>query len=242
MTDLTTAILSGSATALSAAKSLISTPAIIYNKASSANWLLNELAATVPAYAGNANSFFIPLETEQHTQHGDAEVSENLIFSTTDDAKKYIADNVAPGPWTWNLSGYIPGASGLEFTNLYTPFLRRNVNFLKTAFKKGLRLTFKDVDCKLYDNVVIQSIDIDTRPDCRNKCPFTMTLKEINTMSSATANLDTAAVVGTPAEGSSYANPPDYGATSNKDITETSFKAMLNKTGITTLGDGIIQK
>jgi hypothetical protein len=113
-------------------------------------------------------------------------VAENVLISDVMGAaaKSYISDNVAPGAYTWHLEGYIPGNQLLEPSNLFTPIVRMNVNNLRNAFKAGTILTFKDGDNHIYPNVVIQSLDIDTRPDCRNKQPFSMVLKEINVLDS----------------------------------------------------------
>lgn len=125
--------------------------------------------------------FVVPLDTEQHTQQGDALVSETLVI-TKSGRKANLADNVAPGAWEWSLSGYIPGMPDLELTNLFTPFVKLNVSLLKNAFKKGYVLTFKDVDAAIYKKVVIKRLAIKTEADARNAAPFAMTLKEINTM------------------------------------------------------------
>ena len=162
--ELSKAIIAGSATAANLALSLLSLPRLI--------------SLTPP--------WTIYLETESLRQHSEAKVAENVLISDVmgDATKSYISDNVAPGAYTWHLEGYIPGNQLLEPSNLFTPIVRMNVNNLRNAFKMGTILTFKDGDNHIYPNVVIQSLDIDTRPDCRNKQPFSMVLKEINILSS----------------------------------------------------------
>ena len=121
----------------------------------------------------------IPLEVESHSQTGQAEVSERAVIVPGTGVKSYLNDNVAPGAWTWQLSGYIPGDTIVEPTSLFTPIVSMNRDYLRKAYKNGSRLIFKDCDQQVYTNVVIQSLTIDTRADCRNKAPFSMTLKEI---------------------------------------------------------------
>lgn len=158
--------------------------AIIANSASAANLVLSLLS--LPRLISLTPPWTIYLETESCRQHSEARVAENVLISDVMGAaaKSYISDNVAPGSYTWHLEGYIPGNQLLEPSNLYTPIVRMNVNNLRNAFKAGTILTFKDGDNHIYPNVVIQSLDIDTRPDCRNKQPFSMVLKEINILDS----------------------------------------------------------
>lgn len=161
--ELSQAIVNSNARALNLVKTLIENPCLI---------------STTSPYI-----FAINLESESYRQYSDADVAESVVISTESDAKKYIADNVAPHAWTWELSGYIPGLPEIEKTNLYTPIVATNRLFLRKAFEKGLRLRFKDIYNKVWDNVVIQSFELSTEADCKNKQPFSMTLKKIDTLS-----------------------------------------------------------
>lgn len=161
--ELGNAIIQGNARAASLAKSMVENPTLI---------------STTSPYI-----FTISLECESYRQYSDADVAESIVISTESDAKKYISDNVAPRPWTWELSGYIPGLSSIEKTNLYTPIVATNRLFLRKVFEKGIRLRFKDMYNKVWDNVVIQNLELSTEADCKNKQPFKMTLKRIDTLS-----------------------------------------------------------
>lgn len=172
MDALSQLIVQGSPAALNLVRSLLNTPMLINT-----------------GFVGDARQglpFAIPLETEDHSQQGSAQVSESLVI--TANKKVSVADNVAPGSWEWSLSGYIPGITALEPSNYFTPFVRLNTNLLKNAFKQGYVLIFKDVDAAIYTKVVIKQLTIRTQADSRNKTPFTMTLKEINTIT--TRNTD----------------------------------------------------
>ena len=171
--EISKAIISGSAAALEAALSFLSLP---------------RLTCLVPPWT-------IALETENARQHGEARVAENVLISSLPEyaSKAYVSDNVAPGPWSWHLDGFIPGNVLAEPTNLYTPIVRMNVNNIRNAFKRGSILQFKDGDNHIYENVVIQSLDIDTKADCRNKVPFAMVLKEINILDSIGGDIVAAA-------------------------------------------------
>lgn len=161
--ELGNAIIQGNARAASLAKSMVENPTLI---------------STTSPYI-----FTISLECESYRQYSDADVAESIVISTESDAKKYISDNVAPRPWTWELSGFIPGLPSIEKTNLYTPIVATNRLFLRKVFEKGIRLRFKDMYNKVWDNVVIQNLELSTEADCKNKQPFKMTLKRIDTLS-----------------------------------------------------------
>jgi len=166
MANLQVALKQGNPGALKMTKTLLTTPAL--------------MNAGQAAESPQGMPFVVPLETEEHSQTGTAQVSESLVIAATQ--KVNMADNVAPGAWSWSLSGYIPGISVLEMTNFYTPFVTLYTKLLMNAFKKGYILTFKDIDAALYKRVVIKSLTIRTQADCKNKTPFSMELQEINVL------------------------------------------------------------
>lgn len=131
--------------------------------------------------------YAIPLEVETNQKRAAAEVSESLVIST--DAKKYIADNVAPGAKSWNLSGYIKGIPRLEPTNYFQPFVLLHTDIIWNWFTHGAVLIFKDGDARIYNRVIIKDLQTAQQKDSANACPFTMTLKEINIMETSTADL-----------------------------------------------------
>lgn len=161
--EIKNAVVSGSASALQLVKSLVQNPTLICTEA---------------PYV-----YAISLECDIYRQYADADVAESVVISTDSDAKKYISDNVAPRAWTWELSGYIPGLELIEKTNLYTPIVATNRLFIRKTFEKGLRITFKDMYNKVWKNVVIQNLELTTTAECKNKQPFKMTLKKIDTLS-----------------------------------------------------------
>lgn len=174
MESMSKLVAQGAPGALKMVKSLLDTPTLIN-----------------PGFFGTLKQglpFFVQIQTESHVQQGDALVSESLVIAKG--KKANIADNVAPGPWEWNLSGYILGMPSLELTNLFTPFVTLNTTLLKNAFKKGYILTFKDVGGAIYKRVAIKRLSIKTEADTRNAVPFSMTLKEINMMDVLAPNLD----------------------------------------------------
>lgn len=132
-----------------------------------------------PALIGGTVGF-LNLEATNCTINGDAEVSENLIVGSQ--GKEYITDNIAPGPWKWDVTGYIPGNDAVDITNYFQPTLKFNISRLMQSYKKGERLTFKDCNCVPFKNVVIKHLAIDTVPDAQNRAPFSMTLQQIEVL------------------------------------------------------------
>lgn len=160
MDGLSKLVINGDPAALNMVKSVLTTPTLINT----------DILQGMP--------YAIPLDCKSYRQTGSAAVSESLLIVRN--GKKNIADNVAPGAWSWEMSGYIPGSKLLEQTNYYTPIVMLNTDILKLWFKRGAVLVFKDMSARIHKRVVIQNLSIDHEPDCANAAPFSMTLKEIN--------------------------------------------------------------
>lgn len=168
MDGITRKITEGDAAALQMVKTALTTPTLI-------NISLDQ-----------GMPYALPLECETFEQSGSAQVSESLLIIKN--GKKNITDNVAPGAWSWDISGYIPGNKLMEITNFYTPFVRLNTDIIQQWFEKGAVLKFKDMDNRIHNNVVIQNLRISHQKDCANAAPFTMTLKEINVVQNGDEN------------------------------------------------------
>lgn len=195
---LTDGIIKKSAAAIKLADGLITDPAIMS--------------------VDEAPYFYIPLEVDTCEQTGQAEVAESLIISTGKSAnkKQYVADNVAPGPWQWELSGHIPGNPAVELTNLFTPIVYFNTQLIKIAFREGMRLRFKDIDCQFYNDVVIERLSIASEPDCKNKRPFQMTLREINVVTAEENTMSAEEVSAKVKTGNAGGAAADGGVTNSK--------------------------
>lgn len=187
ITGLTFQLIRGNLVAQRFIKSLTTNPSIILNKA----------------------PFYIPLEVETCTQGSEAEVSENLVV--TADGKKYLTDNIAPGPWTWTISGYIPGFTVGEITNLYTPGLKYHTAMIKKIYREGRLFTFRDPDCETFDNVIIQSLNIDTAGDTKNKKPFQAVLKQVEILNASDAQVTDLEAISAPAAGTADGETVDAG-------------------------------
>lgn len=198
--DFTTALIAGSKSVLEWVKTMLTNPALIS--------------------ADARNPFYIPIICNQDTQRGDAQVSDRVIIGQGEQTqqKKIIADNVAPGPWSWTFSGYLVGIPELEITNLFTPFVRLQKVLLQDAFKHGLVLTLKDSDCMPYPFVAIQSISFRHEPDCRNYQPIDITLKQMEIMNTATGAATGVTSAASPEAGTADGVATEAGVTAGTDM------------------------
>ena len=209
LSGITKAIIQGNLLAIRMAKSCIATPVLI-----------NTDVEQGAKYA-------IPLMCETNQKSCSAEVSESLIIGP--DSKKNVTDNVAPGSKSWHLTGYIPGAPGVEITNFYMPMLRYNVKTLWSWFEHGAVLMYKDGDSNIYDRVIIKDLQTSQQKDSANAVPFSMTLKEINVMETSPLNVDSdstnsinAEANSMPDSGSAEGNAQDMGTTNAQVVAEAS--------------------
>lgn len=166
--ELKRAILNGNADALEMVKTLLDNPMLV---------CLN------PPFA-------ISLEVDTIEKQGQAEVSQYPVIVQGKQQKQYLADNIAPMPLSWQMNGFIPGNSGIETRNIFTPIVQLNTDFLWLAFKRGSRIIYKDLDQHLYMNCVISAFMTKYESDCKNKRPFSMTLNEIVEIDAATSTLN----------------------------------------------------
>lgn len=202
MDGLALKITKGNIKALALAKTFVTTPTLINTEVS------------------QGAIYAIPLDVETNQKRASAEVSESLVIANN--TKEYLSDNVAPGSKSWQLSGYIKGIPRLEPSNYYQPFVKLHTDILWNWFTKGAVLIFKDGDSQLYLHVVIKDLQTAQQKDCANGVPFTMTLKEINTMETGSQNAFEAAMESfkesAPQIGSALGIPISLGVTAAETV------------------------
>jgi len=142
-----------------------------------------------PAIVSTNPPFAVSLEVESYEKSATAEVSQIPIITVGATSKTILNDNVAPQPKEWSLSGYIGGDSQIEQTNQFTPIVRMNTDFLWLAFSLGSRIIFKDIDQQLFTNCVISAFSTSYQKDCKNKTPFSMTIRELVKIDAETSEL-----------------------------------------------------
>ena len=202
MTEFTKKIITGNPRAIAYAKTLLTDPALVFKM--------------------NGVPFFIPLEVETCQQTGDAVVSEQLVI--TSEGKKYISDNIAPSPWSWTISGYLSGTEALEPTNFFKPSVQFQADVIRKAFKEGILCYYKDIDCRPYDNVAIQSLTIETRGECQNKKPFQMVLKQVEVLESKAGAITRIEALSSPESGSAGGTTAEFGQGGTVEIGNSGLK------------------
>lgn len=164
----------------------------------------------------NDDSFFIELFVENHEQTASAEVSESLIISTSTDSKKYISDSVAPGPWEWSLEAYIKADEAELIAGCYQS-LKTKIERLKKVYEDGTRLTYKDIDCSEYEDVVIQQLSISFDSENANVRKVSLQLKKINIQEAESSDLTVDEYNATPASGTSDGETQESGLVTEDD-------------------------
>ena len=207
MDGLTLKITAGNRKALALAKTLVTSPTLINTEPS------------------QGAIYALALDVETNQKSAAAEVSESLVIAT--DKKKYVSDNVAPGPRSWHLSGYIKGIPRLEPSNYFQPFVQLQTDILWNWFNSGAVLTFKDGNAQIYEHVVIKDLQTAQQKDSANATPFTITIKEINVMKASSEDIpDTESgdpnrlATALPVAGSIIGIPTTLGMTSAEVIEE----------------------
>ena len=178
MSILQTAI-SGSASALNFIKAYLANPVIGAYVDPGTQGIGPVGVQVVSSLSYPFKSAGVLIEPEQYTETQRADVSAQMILSV-DGTKRYIADNVALQPRSWTIVGYIPG-SAIELSGLYMPTLKIRKGYLQEIYNSRAVTSFKTREGE-YLNVVIESMEFDTRPDVMNKIPISIVLKEVDVL------------------------------------------------------------
>jgi hypothetical protein len=167
----------------------------------------------------------IRLENSAYKVNAESAVSTQTLISINSDGttnKQYITDNVAPGPRTWTISGWISSSEIMTAVFTATAIrgldstIRKQIDSLWNFFYSRGVGKFRDKDGKLWPYVVVASIDLDADPLTENKVPINITIKEINTISLSDSGVNASAVSNDPT--SVYTPPQDFGQMVNTVI------------------------
>jgi hypothetical protein len=151
----------------------------------------------------------VSIESTRFERTMDAEVSKKVLIDLTA-GKKNVLDNVAPGPRTWEIEGYVGGLPG-ELSSLYMPSIPVAAAALDFMSQARQIVVLRDKLFKTYD-VLIARLWIADQPDTQNRMPVRITLVEITSLTTSVATLPTQAAA-SPAAGSALGAPQDAGLT-----------------------------
>lgn len=126
---------------------------------------------TQPMVAG------ISIQSEVFECEMEAEVSRHVLVDLTG-GKKFINDNVAPGPRTWRIEGYVGGFPG-ELSSLFMPSIPISRAVLEAAYLSRAPVPFKDPSSVAYTNVLVSYFWYAWRPEVQNRMPVKLRLQEL---------------------------------------------------------------
>jgi len=139
----------------------------------------------------------------------DAEVSRHVLINLQQGLQN-VMDNVAPGPRTWEIEGYVGGLPG-ELTSLYMPSLSLMVKFLDMQFNMRQMTFLIDPQFRTY-NVFIASFRYSYEPSTQNRVPVKLSLVEVTILK---ADIGSQATVPTDQANASAQPGQPFGASAN---------------------------
>ena len=116
------------------------------------------------------------IKAEMCRQVVDSDVSYQLIMAAQGD-KKWVTDNVAPQPFSWQISGYIT-AYPIEVSALVGISTLVQKNRLIKMRDSTSVLSFRDMDSQIH-NVVMPKLEFAPTGEVMNGIPITMTLQQV---------------------------------------------------------------
>lgn len=143
---------------------------------------------------------FIPIHPDSFVTKRAAEISTQLIVSQGIGGKEFITDNIAPGPRTWDLKGYISGIPFVELSNWFMPSLMAQKLVIDTWYTSRRPVPFRTTDGEIL-TVLIREYSFIEEPENMNTVRIEVSLQEINYLTMISN------VVSGTAKGSMLSNP-----------------------------------
>ena len=118
----------------------------------------------------------------------EADVSRKVVIDLTQNNKRNVMDNVAPGPRTWEIEGYIGGLP-FELTSLYMPSLAMATDLLDGLFQAREQTTLVAPNFKSFP-VLISRFEYSAVPDVQNRVPVRISLVELTSLTATLAVIE----------------------------------------------------
>jgi hypothetical protein len=169
----------------------------------------------IKQWIGQPNVGGIPVKSTRFDCVMDAEVSRHVLINLAGGLQN-VMDNVAPGPRTWEIEGTLGGLPG-EFTSLYMPSIKAEVDLMDKTFQSRTQTTLIDPDYRSFD-VFISHFEYNYDPSIQNRIKVKLSLVEVFILQASTAPLGTVPALqqnASPSSGSSNAAPTNMGSTSS---------------------------
>ena len=165
---------------------------------------------------------FVAIQATRFETTMEADVSKKVIIDLTR-GKHIVNDNVAPGPRTWEVEGFVGGMPG-ELSSYFMPSLVIFTAMLEAAYLSRQQVPLKDPSGRMFQ-VVISRFWYSTQPEVQNRVPVRLTLQEIYTLSVLTLAAN-ALPSATPLDGSLSGNSLSSGVTQSLTQGEAATAAL----------------
>jgi hypothetical protein len=176
---------------------------------------LSSFVSVVKQFTSNPKINGLPIQAVRFDCVMEAEVSRHVLINLQQNLEN-VFDNVAPGPRTWEIEGYVGGLP-IELSSLYMPSLKFFVDLLDGVFNSRTPCNLIDPSFRSY-SVLISRFKHSTTPGVQNKVAVSMSLVEVTVLKASVGPLATvpdlqSAASATP--GLPNAAPAVLGATAN---------------------------
>jgi len=155
----------------------------------------------------------VPIKADTYSEVARSEVSTQMIMAA-DGTRKWVSDNIAPQPRTWELSGWINAEliGPLAFSNpllniLIVQARKKVISDLRNSRKT---VSFKTVDNELVD-VAIVEVAFGHTADAGDAIPITLKLQEVPYLITTELGEASDVAQAAPEAGTEWALPNSFG-------------------------------
>lgn len=129
---------------------------------------------------------YVPISCDSLEENNEADVANTMIIAQNTGLKRYMTDNVAPKPRTWDIHGYITALVPIvEDYLLVKPTLLTQRLLLNNAFKSRDTVPFKTDTGEILD-VVIVRLKMKSLANAQNAYEVTATVQEVDVLDTST--------------------------------------------------------
>lgn len=129
---------------------------------------------------------YVPISCDSLEENNEADVANTMIIAQNTGLKRYMTDNVAPKPRTWDIHGYITALVPIvEDYLLVKPTLLTQRLLLNNAFKSRDTVPFKTDTGEILD-VVIVRLKMKSLANAQNAYEITAIVQEVDVLDTST--------------------------------------------------------
>jgi len=170
--------------------------------------LLNAVTGGIALASG------VYLYAETYEEVAQADVSQQLILAA-DGTRKWVADNIAPQPRVWNITGYLKAmiANIVPIPTAYLAGFNLSAQKQKllTMQKQRATFPFKTTDNELVQSVAIVDLHFSPIAQSGNTLPFQIKLQEVPYLTVTESDVSDVSMA-TPPAGGANGDPAAFGS------------------------------